>query len=358
MLRLRSSLSFALAIGCAQTSAPASDAAPAGAPAGLEGAAPAGTAATTAAVPAPVDIPLEPMVCREVLQTLATRLRAEYVFPKTGDEMARMLDGWLDSGVCDAVRATRELTTLLTTELQALSRDKHLRVFNRDLPPLPSDAPVAGAPPEPVVGGIRKREILEGNIGYIETTAVPGLEEARGPISAAFEFLANTDALILDLRANTGGDPMTVALYVSYLSEGPPFLVNTFQWRNRPAIEEFFTTDLGARSYGKDKPVYVLTSATTFSGGEELAYDLQALKRGVLVGETTGGGANPGGPRPLGHGFVVGIPMGRAVNPITHTNWEGTGVKPDIQVPASEALATAHRAALAGRKPKDTSAPR
>jgi hypothetical protein len=354
----RSLLGFALALGCAQTSAPAKEMSSAGAPAGRGGTAPAGPEGTLAAEPAAFDVPLEPTVCREVLQALAARLRSEYVFPKTGDEMAGTLGGWLDSGVCDAVRATRELTTLLTTELQALSRDKHLRVFNRDVPPMPTGAPVAAEPAKPAVGGIRKREILEGNIGYIETTAVPGLEESRGPISDAFAFLANTEALILDLRANTGGDPNTVAWYVSYLSEGPPFLVNTFQWRNRPAIEEFFTTDLGARSYGKDKPVYVLTSAQTFSGGEELAYDLQVLKRGVLVGETTGGGANPGGPFQLGHGFVVGMPMGRAVNPITHTNWEGTGVKADIEVPASQALATAHRAALARRRPSAASAPR
>jgi C-terminal processing protease CtpA/Prc len=174
---------------------------------------------------------------------------------------------------------------------------------------------------------------------------VPPLAESESAIAEAFAYLRATAALILDVRANGGGYPDTVARYVSYLSESPPFVVNTFQWR-KGARQEFRTTDLGARSYGSKKPVYVLTSRQTFSGGEELAYDLQALKRAVLVGETTGGGADPGGMQPVGHDFDVVMPKGRAVNPITGTNWEGTGIKPDIEVPPDQALTKAHRAAL------------
>jgi hypothetical protein len=283
-------------------------------------------------------------VCREVVETLAQQLRAEYVFADKGDEMARALGGWLDSGSCSAARSARELARSLTTELQALCHDKHLRIFYGA-----RSAEGRRGPPgmgDPGVGGIRKREILDGNVGYLETTSVPPLAESEGAIAEAFAYLRDTAALILDVRANGGGYPNTVARYVSYLSEGPPFVVNTFHWR-KGAREEFLTTDLGPRSYGSKKPVYVLTSRQTFSGGEELAYDLQALKRAVLVGETTGGGANPGGMQPVGHDFDVVMPKGRAVNPITGTNWEGTGVKPDVEVPADQALTNAHKAALA-----------
>jgi hypothetical protein len=130
------------------------------------------------------------------------------------------------------------------------------------------------------------------------------------------------------------------------LSEGDPFLVNTFHWREGDRVVEFKTTDLGDLAYGAHKPVFVLTSPGTFSGGEELSYDLQALKRAVIVGEVTGGGANPGGPVPLGHQFVVNMPSGHPVNPITGTNWEGIGVKPDIPVPSATALSRAHTLAI------------
>jgi len=106
------------------------------------------------------------------------------------------------------------------------------------------------------------------------------------------------------------------------------------------------TTDLGAASYGARRPVFVLTSGWTFSGGEELVYDIKARKRGLAIGETTAGGANPGGLQPLGHGFLAFIPVGYAVNPVTGTNWEGVGVQPDVPTSAGDALAQAHTMAL------------
>ena len=137
-----------------------------------------------------------------------------------------------------------------------------------------------------------------------------------------------------------------MAVYVSYLSEGKPYIVNTFHWRAGNRVEEFKTTDLGELAYGAHKPVFVLASPATFSGGEELTYDLQVLKRALVVGEVTGGGANPGGPVPLGHQFFVNMPGGQAVNPVTGTSWEGVGVKPDIRVSAAAALRKAHELAV------------
>ena len=90
----------------------------------------------------------------------------------------------------------------------------------------------------------------------------------------------------------------------------------------------------------------MLTSARTFSGGEDCAYDFQAQKRGTLVGETTGGGSNPVSWHSVGHGIVVAIPSARTTNFVTKTNWEHVGVKPDIAVPAAQALQTAHVAIL------------
>ena len=104
--------------------------------------------------------------------------------------------------------------------------------------------------------------------------------------------------------------------------------------------------DYNSISRAVDKPVYILTAHRTFSGAEAFAYDMQAQKRATIVGEVTGGGANPTGPVPIGDHFIAMIPNGYALNPITKTNWEGVGIKPDIEVPAADALKVAHKTAL------------
>src|SRR3712207_5270924 len=161
--------------------------------------------------------------------------------------------------------------------------------------------------------------------------------------------LHDTGALIFDITNNTGGDPEMVALLCSYLFGPEPVHLNDIHWRSGDnfEVEEFWThPEVADKRYGEDKPVYVLTSDRTFSGAEAFAYDLQALKRATIVGETTRGGANPARPFELAAEFTVSIPTGAAVNPITKTNWEGTGVKPDIAVPEEKALETAKNAAL------------
>ncbi len=137
---------------------------------------------------------------------------------------------------------------------------------------------------------------------------------------------------------------------MSYLSEGAPYTVVRIHDRQQGVIETK-TTELGERSYGKKKPVYVLTSVLTFSGGEEFAYDVQAFKRGVIVGQTTGGGANPGGPHSLGHSFTVFVPMGLVKHPATGTNWEGVGVKPDVPVAPELALLVGRYMPVGGNGP-------
>jgi C-terminal processing protease CtpA/Prc len=165
-------------------------------------------------------------------------------------------------------------------------------------------------------------------------------------VAAAMSFVANTDALIFDVRQNGGGSPEMVALISSYLFGDKPVHLNSIYQREGNRTEDFFTkpTVLG-KKYG-DKDVYVLTSNRTFSAAEEFTNNLKALKRATIVGETTGGGANPGGMFRLDEHFGIFVPTGRAINPITKTNWEGTGVKPDVEVSKELALKTAHLMAL------------
>jgi hypothetical protein len=289
-------------------------------------------------------------VRKEVLDELARQLEFRYAIESTAKKLADLVRSKQKSNAYKKITSAPELGRALTNDRAAVAHDKHLRVYY-SFTPVPK-AP-SGPPPAQFASLVRKLngmiprvEVLDGNVGYMRVNGVPPVDMARPSVVAAFAFLHNTDALIIDNRGNGGGDPETVALYSSYLSEGNPYVVNTFHWREGNRVVEFKTTDLGDLSYGAHKPVFVLTSPTTFSGGEELSYDLQVLKRAVIVGEVTGGGANPGGPVPLGHQFAVNMPSGQAVNPVTGTSWEGVGVKPDVAVPSAPALGKAHALAI------------
>jgi len=282
-----------------------------------------------------------------VVMAAAEALDRAYVFPDVAKRMGDEIKARLRAGAYAQAATPAELAKLLTAQLQAVSRDKHLRVVAGDFAFARSHK--AG----PANFGFEKVERLPGNIGYLELrtflAAGPAAAEAA---AAAMSSLADADALIVDLRRNGGGNPAMVALVSSYLFDERTHL-NSLYWREGDRTEEFWTdTAVAGTRFGQRKPVFVLTSRRTFSGAEEFSYNLKTLKRATLVGETTGGGAHPGAIRKLGEHFSMFVPTGRAVNPITRTNWEGTGVVPDVEVPAELALEKALELARAavGRK--------
>jgi hypothetical protein len=295
-----------------------------------------------------------------VLDRLAQELKDAYVFPDVGAKMAA--DIAARRGEYEKVTSGPELARQLTEHLQAISKDKHLRVraSATPFPKPPKDGPTAadrGRDKEfarKVNGAVQKVERLPGNVGYLEIRNFMQPEGVAEPFSAAMDFLARTEALILDLRRNGGGSPKGVALVCSYFFGEEPVHLNSLYWRKGDRTEEFWTLKsvAGKRYLGKD--VYVLTSRRTFSGAEECAYNLQTQKRATLVGETTGGGAHPTRGNRITDHFGVGVPYARSINPVTKTNWEGTGVKPDVAVPADQALHTAHLLALKKAAEKHT----
>jgi C-terminal processing protease CtpA/Prc len=193
--------------------------------------------------------------------------------------------------------------------------------------------------------GFDKVEILSGNLGYVKFNMF-GDPEICGPTAtAAMNFLANTDAVIFDLRENGGGDPKMVAFVCSYLFAKRTHL-NDLWTRKTNHTEEFWTSPDVPGKKLDGKPAFVLTSGRTFSGAEEFTYNLKNLKRATIIGETTGGGAHPVSGHRIDDHFMIGVPFARAINPITKTNWEGTGVEPDVKVPAPDALSTAQKLAL------------
>ena len=157
----------------------------------------------------------------------------------------------------------------------------------------------------------------------------------------------HANAIIFDLRDNHGGDPNMVALIATYLFDHPTHLNDIYNRRENSTHQYWTLSDVPGKRL-VDKPAYVLTSSETFSGAEEFSYDLKNLKRATLVGETTGGGAHLVSGHRIDDHFEIGVPFARGINPISKTDWEGTGVQPDVKVNAANALETAEK--LARRK--------
>jgi Peptidase family S41/N-terminal domain of Peptidase_S41 in eukaryotic IRBP len=292
----------------------------------------------------------------EVVTRLTDKLRNGYVFSDVGERMADYIEGRLAAGVYDELADGDAFAAQLTEDMREISHDLHLRVTFSAEPRPRYAADVLHHNPEWVAEyalgaelrnfGVLKVERLPGNVGYFETESLQLATLAAETILGAFALLANTSALIIDLRRNGGGDPRTVALICSFLLEPEPVHLNSFYHREDNRYEQFWTWPwLPTRRY-LDKPVWVLTSSRTFSGAEELSYNLKTLDRATLVGETTGGAAHPVDFQQLTPHFEAAIVFGRAVNPITGTNWEGAGVAPHIPTAAGDALRVAHSAAL------------
>lgn len=292
---------------------------------------------------------------KKVLAALSSKISEEYVFPDKARLVVERLNEKEKTGGYRGARNMDQFATALTADLRQPTRDLHLGVAYSAKPLPDMDEDTAQSPEldrmfqqtlKAENFGIRKVEVLSANIGYIDLRSFDPLAFSRPSIAAAMALVAHTDALIVDLRNNSGGDPHTVAFMSSYLFDKPTHL-NSMHWRSNKRTEEFWTSaDIPGAKFGGTKKVYVLTSKYTFSGAEEFSYNLKQLRRAVIIGEGTAGGAHPGRVHRIHPHLSVFIPSGRAINPVSKTNWEGTGVAPDVRVKAADALRAAQRLAL------------
>lgn len=315
------------------------------------------------------DFPVTSEQRAALVQGIFDELRSKYVFPERLDAaFAILAPRWTPEKLKGFGRAG-PLLERLNADLTEVFHDGHLSVSpaegipdgmfgDPDAPDPAADAQMK-AMEKSFHYGLVRAEVLRGNVGYLEikafASASPGQAQAYAD---AMAFVRDTEALILDVRGNGGGDGESVADLVGYLLEKKTLLQEeTFRIGGAVKTSGHFSKEpvTGPR-YGTARPVFVLTAGrckdpkehgcATFSAAEELAYDLQTQKRATVVGEPSGGGANHNRFERIAKDFAISIPYGTVKNPVTGTNWEGTGVQPDVRVPAKSALATAHRLAV------------
>jgi hypothetical protein len=286
-----------------------------------------------------------------LIENAAKALDNFYVFPDVARKMSAALRSRQRHGAYQGMTDGEIFADQLTDDLLAVSRDKHLAVrFSPET--VPPDQPEQRPDTDPMVRrrllasncGFTSVEHLPPNIGYLKLDEFGAAAVCTPAAIAAMTLLANSDALIIDLRDDHGGAPDMVALLCSYLFREPVHLDDLYN-RGESTTRQSWTLPYVRGGTFIDKPVFVLTSGRTFSAAEEFAYDLHSLKRATLIGETTGGGAHAVAPHRLADHFFIEVPFGRFINPITGTDWEGVGVDPDVRVPAAEALEEALRRA-------------
>ncbi len=267
---------------------------------------------------------------KEVIEQVVELVNDNYVFPDVAKTTGESLVKKLKEGRFDNDSTIAAFAKSLTEEVQLINHDKHMRIRPQ----------TAGSPGvfnnSTNDAGFKEVKMLDNNIGYIDLRLFFPPSIAAPVADKSFKELAGAKAIIIDLRNNGGGSPDMVQYLCSYFFDKKIHL-NSLYSRLTNSTREFWTIDVNGTKM-PDIPLFILTSKRTFSGAEEFSYNMQTQKRATLIGETTGGGANPGGIFRINDDLGIFIPTGRAINPITGTNWEGVGVKPAIAVPVDEAL--------------------
>jgi hypothetical protein len=300
-------------------------------------------------------IKLDAAARQRVIDGVASNLKEFYVYPEAAQKIEDDIRARQKRGDYDAITDPEAFASKLADNLEQVSHDKHLYVSYSPIKlsaerhgPSPDEKAEFRKELERMNCGFDKIEILSGNVGYLEFGMFADPEICGPTAVAAMNFLAHVDSIIFDLRENVGGDPKMVAFISSYLFDKPTHLNDLYN-RKEDSSTQYWTLPYVPGSRMPDTRVFVLTSYRTFSGAEEFTYNLKNLKRATIVGGTTGGGAHPVDGHPIEDHFIIGVPFDRAINPISKTDWEGTGVEPDVPVKESEALETAEK--LAAKPP-------
>jgi hypothetical protein len=289
----------------------------------------------------PDEVVLDDAIRMQAIDSLVMELNQHYVFPDTAKQIEILLRKRQQDGKYAALSNGTRFAAQLTADMASVARDKHMKVrFSPRFLQADREPDMASAPPSGK-SGIDEVGRLTPAIGYLRISAFPPPSLVAQKYASAMNTLSDTDALVIDVRDHRGGSPQSVALLISYFVDQRTRL-NDIWSRDSGQTEQFWTEDrLDGKRYGGKKPIMILAGPRTGSAGEDFTYTMQALKRATIIGEPTWGGAHPVASYRLSGHFYADIPNSRSISPITHTNWEGTGVKPDIAAPQDDALEVA-----------------
>ncbi|MWB94693.1 hypothetical protein GON26_09985 [Flavobacterium sp. GA093] len=278
---------------------------------------------------------------KETISKINLLLEENYVFPDQAESIVKHLNKSLKEGKFKKYELLDSFAIALTKEIRVVNNDKHLGIWPAFVPEkekvnLDNDYQLYLKNYDDTrkkANGFNEVKIIDGNIGYLNTSFF--LSETNQTIDSYLYLLANTDAVIIDLTDNGGGNPKTVNYLCSYFLENK-LLINTLYFRQGNRKDEIFTHQVNGKKR-VDVPLFVIIGPKTFSGAEEFSYNMQSLKRAILIGENSGGAANPGDVFKINTDLEIFIPTGTSTNPITKKNWEGIGVIPEIKIGAEEA---------------------
>ncbi|MEP1035540.1 S41 family peptidase [Ekhidna sp.] len=301
--------------------------------------------------------PLSRIEKEQAINSIVSILNTEYVFPEVAQKLSKNLQENLTKTRYQSITNPNTFALLVTEDLQSISKDRHLRVFF---------APDEIRVKRMVIStedsirylqekadqmskrnfGFKEVKILDGNIGYLDLRMFYDPHFAGETAIAAMQFLNRTDAIIIDLRNNGGGEPTMIQLLSSYFFNSTPTHLNNFYWRSSDMIQQTWTLPHVPGTRMPEVDIYILIGSGTFSAAEEFAYNFKNLNRATLIGESTGGAAHAGDVKIVSEYFMIWVPNGRAISPITNSNWEGVGVEPDIKTNSQAALKCAKILAL------------
>lgn len=291
---------------------------------------------------------IDDSVRESTIQSVVEALRDTYVYPELGQHMADALLRNHAEGRYDDVTKAGKLADMLTEDALTISNDRHIWVEAQN-PMLQESTDPMNRPVKELRRrnyDFRKVEVFPGNIGYVKFDMIHDDDEAQDVAAAALAFMAHCEALIFDIRDNIGGESGTADLILGYLFPPGTVFGYFYDRSGRRVGESSIPAQIPGKPFNDQVPVYVLTSSRTGSAAEGFAYKLKHLGRGTIVGEVTRGMAHPSKEVVVNDYFRVSVPYWRSENVITGTDWEGTGVIPQIEVAADQALETAIEDAL------------
>ena len=286
---------------------------------------------------------------KETIEKLSVLIQDFYIYPDIAKKTSEHLFKQYEAGYFDKYKDNETFATVLTESVQSVNKDKHMRIMSNKPYIAPQNTLEAKSAHRmgqinnyrSINHGFTELKILEGNVAYLDLRMFAPMERAKEMADAYMKLLSLSDAVIIDLTHNGGGDPYMVQYLCSYFFDKILHL-NSLYYREGDRTEEFWTLEKVEGKKLVDIPLFIMIGEETFSGAEEFSYNMQTQKRATLIGQTSAGAANPGGTRGINEHLSVFIPSGRAINPITNTSWEGVGVQPEIHTKKEATLEQAH----------------